>query len=317
MNVSTTQKNNLLADKLPTVSVVIPAKNRKEIAVRAIESALKQEAVIVEVILVNDGSKDGTEDYVKQKFPSVILINNRTSVGGATARNIGAGYANGAYVAFLDSDDEWLPDHLEKKVKVIKEKGADGVYSSFYLKDDNETRPINFYESFPQSYGIADKISSFQVHDARTSTFVFKKEAFLDVRFEDGLKKHQDWDLAINFEKKYKLIGVNEPTVIIHVDSLHARMSNNLKHDTTLYFLNKNKTSFQAKSLYDFCTKMVMRCQALNEPEAIKPYLQLMATVLPKLSLKEKLLYFLLKYKLINLDSLRKLRKQVRSVSNK
>lgn len=191
---------NSFVNKIPTVSVIIPTKNRKEIAGRAILSALNQKSVIVDVIVVNDGSTDGTEFYIQKNYPTVTLINNQTSVGGARARNIGATYAKGQYVAFLDSDDEWLPTHLANKINVLTDQSADGVYGSFYLKNDKESKLISFYESFPPTYKIADKISSFYVHDARTSTFVFKKDSFLDVMFDDELKKHQDWDLAINFE---------------------------------------------------------------------------------------------------------------------
>lgn len=295
----------------PIVSVVIPTKNRKELTVRAIESVLKQESVNIEVIVVNDGSTDGTGELLKERYPHIKLINNTFSLGGAKSRNIGAESATAEYIAFLDSDDEWLPNHLISKLDFLKKNQADGVYGTFYLGDDQEIKHIDFYNFFSSSYSIADKIASFFLHDARTSTFLFRREAFMNTKFDEILLKHQDWDLAINFEKDYKLIVHKSPTVIIHVDSIHARMSNNLKHDMTLYFLNKNQGAFKPKSMFLFCIKMIMRCQAFNEKEAIKPYLQIIANELPSLTLKERLIYLALKNRLINLNTLREIRGQI------
>lgn len=293
------------------VSVIVPTKNRLNTLSRAIDSILQQEQVKTEIIVVNDGSTDDTESFILNSFPQVKLINNPISVGGAKARNIGAECATGNYVAFLDSDDEWLPNHLSKKLQFLDLHEADGVYSSFYLKDDRKLKLIKFYNTFPDEYGIADKISDFHRHDARSSTFVFKREAFLKIKFDEKLMKHQDWDLAINFENTFKFIYNNSPTVVLHVDSFHPRMSNVLKHESTLYFLNKNKNSFKPVSIFYFCVKMVMRCQSLDENDAIIHYLQVMAVQLPHLTLKEKILYSIMSKNLLNLNTLRLLRRQI------
>lgn len=293
------------------VSVIVPTKNRWNTLSRAIDSILKQEQVRTEIIIVNDGSTDETESFILQTYPQVKLINNTISVGGAKARNIGAESATGDYVAFLDSDDEWFPNHLIEKLQFLDLHQADGVYSSFYLKDNHTLKPIKFYNSFPAGYSIADKISDFHRHDARSSTFVFRRAPFLKIKFDENLMKHQDWDLAINFEATYKFMYSSSPTVVLHVDSFHPRMSNILKHESTLYFLNKNKNSFKPVSIYYFCVKMVMRCQSLDENDAIKHYLQIMAVQLPYLSLKEKILYSIMKKNLLNLNTVRLLRRRI------
>lgn len=293
------------------VSVIVPTKNRQNILSKALDSVLKQENVSVEVIVVNDGSTDETADFITKYYPEVLLINNETSVGGAKARNIGVEAASGNYIAFLDSDDEWLPDHLICKLSTLQNLQADGVYSTFYIKDDFKAREIKFYDKFPSYYSIADKIAAFQSHDARTSTLVFKKEAFANIRFDEKLQKHQDWDLVINFECKYKLVLDNNPTAIIHVDSLHLRMSNNLKHESTLYFLTKNNTYFSVKGLFNFCSKMVMRCQALGDYKTIPSYLSIVENVYSSLSLREKILYHGLRRGLINLNTIRVIKNSI------
>jgi hypothetical protein len=203
---------------------------------------------------------------------------------------------------------------LISKISILQEHGADGIYGSFFLKDNVATKEIKFHTQFPSDYGIADKIAAFQTHDARTTTLVFKREKFEMVKFDDKLHKHQDWDTVINFEKAFKLVLDEKPTAIIHVDSLHARMSNNLKHESTLYFLTKNYRCFKPKGLFNFCVKMVMRCQALSDNKAIPAYLSIIDNVYHSLSLKNKLLYHALKRGLINLNTIRLIKNSLNRV---
>lgn len=294
------------------VSVVVPTKNRATILPRAVDSIKSQKDVDVEIIVVNDGSTDNTIELVKEKYPEAKLINNVRSVGGAKARNIGAENATGDFVAFLDSDDEWLPNHLISKIKIIDNTGANGAYGTFYLKDDISQKEIKFYDNFPASYSIGDKIASFKPHDTRTSTFVFKKSKFDDIKFDNNLKKHQDWDLAINFELGNKIICDFTPTVIIHVDSLHSRMSNNLNHEATSYFLKKNMKLLSDEGYYNFCIKMVMRCQALGEKKALNCYLDLIEGKYNSLTAMQKTIFMLTKYMGLNLNAIRELKNMLK-----
>src|SRR5690625_712046 len=107
------------------VSVVIPTKDRAHCIERALESIYNQTVADIEVIVVDDGSNDGTEriikNYQNNRNIPIHYLKNKNSVGGAVARNRGAKLAKGNYIAFLDSDDEWLPEHLEKGLSLIKQ----------------------------------------------------------------------------------------------------------------------------------------------------------------------------------------------------
>lgn len=293
--------------KRPLVSVVIPTKDREKIIGQAIKSVLRQENVNIQLIIVNDGSSDQTSDFIKKEYPAIHLIENKNSVGGAIARNIGAEVATGEFIAFLDSDDEWTSKHLITKIKTLENSKAEGVYGSFFLSDHKISKEIKFHESYPAEYGIGDKIASFATHDARTSTFVFKRKTFNLIKFDEKLKKHQDWDLAINFQKNNNFVLDKNPTTVIHVNSFHSRMSNSLNHESTLYFLRKNKNNLQVKGYYNFCLKMVMYCQSLEDTQFIQNYLELMKDAISNLGHKEKLIYLSLKYRLINLDYIRRI----------
>jgi glycosyltransferase involved in cell wall biosynthesis len=102
-------------------SVIIPTYNRKEVLKRAIDSVLAQTFSGFEVIVVDDGSQDDTGDLLKESYPNVqyFKIENQ---GVSAARNFGVSKARGKFLAFLDSDDEWLPKKLEKQFEYISEK---------------------------------------------------------------------------------------------------------------------------------------------------------------------------------------------------
>ncbi|MBN1687999.1 MAG: glycosyltransferase [Candidatus Omnitrophica bacterium] len=96
----------------PEVSVIIPTYNRAETLPRAIRSVLAQEGVPFELIVVDDGSSDNTREMIQKDFPSVTYL-YQDNKGPAAARNLGVKNAKGRWIAFLDSDDEWLPGKLE------------------------------------------------------------------------------------------------------------------------------------------------------------------------------------------------------------
>jgi glycosyltransferase involved in cell wall biosynthesis len=98
---------------MPAVSAIIPTFERRDVVVGAIESALAQSLAEREVIVVDDGSRDGTPDALEKRFGDRIRLLRRPHAGASAARNAGVEAATGRYLAFLDSDARWLPDHLE------------------------------------------------------------------------------------------------------------------------------------------------------------------------------------------------------------
>ena len=115
---------------MPDVSVVIPTHNRRRLLGQAVRSALGQVGVEVEVVVVDDGSSDGTGDVVASLGDDrVRLIQHRRPLGVAAARNAGAGAARGAWVALLDDDDLWAPDKLKRQLEAASAAEAGWVYA--------------------------------------------------------------------------------------------------------------------------------------------------------------------------------------------
>ena|GEM_PF-1664955 len=103
----------------PLVSCIIPAYNAADTIVRAIESARRQTYPNVEIVVVNDGSTDNTEEVVLSRFPEIRYIRHVHNRGPSAARNSGARAARGAVLAFLDADDEWLPVKTEIQLDAL------------------------------------------------------------------------------------------------------------------------------------------------------------------------------------------------------
>ncbi|WP_276257060.1 glycosyltransferase [Halomontanus rarus] len=110
------------------VSVVIPTYNRADVLPRAIDSALAQTVDDLEVLVVDDGSTDDTQAVVDSyETPRVQSITHGTNRGANVARNTGIEHANGEFVAFLDSDDEWRPTKLERQLAALDDRSGGSV----------------------------------------------------------------------------------------------------------------------------------------------------------------------------------------------
>jgi len=110
----------------PKVSVVVPAYNRERLILHALNSVLAQTFADFEILAVDDGSTDGTIQAIQScTDPRIRCLRHEKNRGAAAARNTGIQAARGEYVAFLDSDDEWLPHKLERQTAALDACGAE------------------------------------------------------------------------------------------------------------------------------------------------------------------------------------------------
>jgi glycosyltransferase involved in cell wall biosynthesis len=126
-------------------SVVIPAYNAERYLASAIRSVLSQTFTETEIIVVDDGSTDGTAEVVESFGDRVFAIHQHNS-GPSVARNIGMKAASGEYIAFLDSDDLWMPRRLEQMVgRLDTDKDLGFVTSDAYLINEDRPTPLRYY----------------------------------------------------------------------------------------------------------------------------------------------------------------------------
>jgi glycosyltransferase involved in cell wall biosynthesis len=218
---------------MPTVSVILPTYNRAHIVGRAIQSVLDQTYRDFELIVVDDGSADNTEEMVKGfNDPRIRYIRHEMNKGGAAARNTGIEAAQGEYIAFQDSDDEWLSEKLEKQMRIFEKAPAQVgvVYTGFYaIKGDQKT-----YIPRPNV-----KIKEGNIHNellrgnfVTTQAAVVRRECFERTGiFDERLPRFQDWELFIRISKYYIFNYVDEPLLnaFFSLDSISANQDALLK----------------------------------------------------------------------------------------
>jgi glycosyltransferase involved in cell wall biosynthesis len=128
----------------PEVSVVIPTYNRADKVSKTIESVLAQTFTNLEVIVVDDGSTDNTEQVLSSSFGGRIRYYAQANQGASVARNRGIQEARGRWIAFLDSDDLWVPEKLERQLKALEQFGSEfgACYTDTRLYNHPETRTM-------------------------------------------------------------------------------------------------------------------------------------------------------------------------------
>jgi len=210
-----------MPSKKPVVSVVIPAYNRVELIARALDSVWNQTYRPIELVFVDDGSTDGTHDCIlkwadghagESDFDVHCLY--QENQGANAARNLGIQHAKGELVAFIDSDDRWLPDKLEKQVPhFFDDPQVGAVYCGIGLVAlASGTKLSEDRKLYPKGWLLPELL----VHDVTAGTpgCVIKRECFDKVGlFDVSLQARQDWDMWIRISTEYKFACVSEVLV--------------------------------------------------------------------------------------------------------
>lgn len=199
----------------PTISVVIPTYNRSEEIVRAIKSVLAQIYLPTEIWIIDDCSEEDILGVVNQFNDARIKYRRLDKkVNANVARNLGANLSTSQFIAFLDSDDEWKCNHLSDFLENY-DPIYDGYFSSAQIQRDKNLPPT---DKLSRSLEDFDSPLDFLLDGgfAQTSSFIISKSAFSHCAFDEGLKRHQDYDFFIRFYQSFKWKQLNHYSVIIH-----------------------------------------------------------------------------------------------------
>ena len=200
------------------ISVIIPAYNRSRTIERCLRSVLHQTYAEIEVIVIDDCSTDDTIQLINNiDDPRIILFKNEENRGAGFSRNRGIEEAKGEYIAFQDSDDEWLPDKLEKEMAALRKHDVDAVYCDVYFVDQNGNKTIRIAPDIEKGKVVNDKTLDYQVHNLTLITLLVKKKCLLEVGgFDQRFKNLIDLDLYIRLAKRYHFYHLNQPLAIYH-----------------------------------------------------------------------------------------------------
>jgi len=193
------------------ISVIIPTYNRRNTLSRAVESVLNQIYKPIEIIVVDDGSTDGTKEMFSEMYPLVRYIYQANS-GVSSARNTGIKSASGDWIALLDSDDEWLPDKLDRQVKLLQDNAEIRFCHTNEIWIRNNVR-INQKKKH-QKYGGNIFNKCLDICRISPSSSLFHTSVIKDVGlFDESLDVCEDYDLWLRITAKYPILFLDQPLI--------------------------------------------------------------------------------------------------------
>ena len=233
-------------NRSPRVSVVIPAYNSDSFISRAIDSVLSQTYEDYEIIVVDDGSVDFTQDVVSRYCERVKYI-KQENMGAGAARNRAVQGSKGEYIAFLDADDAWGPEKLEKQVAFLDDfPGYVMVYSDMsHFEDDIKINDSYLHER-DYKWVASGRIFMNLLRECFifTPTVMVRKCCFNSVGgFDVSLKTCQDVDLWIRISSKNNIGYIDEPLALRYAHSMNStKNADNYLHYPIVMFLKVYET---------------------------------------------------------------------------
>jgi len=198
-------------NNIGNISVVIPTYNRRQTIGRSIDSILNQTLFPSEIIVVDDGSTDGTSDYIQSNFPSIRLL-QQPNKGVSSARNMGIRSSNSDWVALLDSDDEWFPKKLEKQVMTLSQNLDIKFCHTEEIWIRNGVR-VNQMKKH-QKYGGHIFNKCLDMCRISPSSVLFHRSILDDVGyFDKDQKVCEDYDLWLRITAKYPVLYIDESLI--------------------------------------------------------------------------------------------------------
>lgn len=222
------------------VSIIMPSWNTGNYIAESIESVLNQTYKNWELLIVDDCSTDNTDSVVASFDDKRIrYFKNKKNSGAALTRNRAIRKANGEWIAFLDSDDLWLPEKLEKQLKFMNDNGYVFSYHDF-VKIDEKSKPLNVYVSGPD---IVTKRKMYNYGYPGCLTFMYSAKAMGLIQIKD-IKKNNDYAILLKLCKKANCYRMNENLAQYRIRTKsisHDKLSKKLKSHYDLFHVCDGK----------------------------------------------------------------------------
>jgi glycosyltransferase involved in cell wall biosynthesis len=262
------------------VSAVIPTRGRAALVIRAVRSALAQTYADIEVIVVIDGPDSATEQSLEQfgdKRLKVIALTE--PVGAAQARNIGAGSAAGDWIAFLDDDDEWVPE----KTALQMERALASTYKFPVVGGQLRARTSRYEVVWPRTqphhplseYLLARNSWSYGEGLLSTITLLVPKDLLAVVRFRSELQRHQDldWVLRAAGHPGAGIEFIAQPLAIWHQAEKRQSISSTTNWRASLEWIDSVRSIITARAYASFLATHVASQAALEKAWGAFPLL--------------------------------------------
>lgn len=255
----------------PLVSVIITTCGRDVAYVReSLESALAQTYQRIEVIVVDDNGLDGPLSHSIERlclaYERVVYIANAKNMGAQYSRNIGVISSTGEFVAFLDDDDLWVPEKLERQLAFFDDPSVGMVYCDGYsFADDDINNTGTFREASLFSRPITQDLELFNDYIGSTSQALIKRECFAAVGlFDSDMPARQDYEMWLRICGRYKVVGSSEKLLYYRIHS-GGRISTNWEKCLESYRLILTKYGKEYSKNKYAKAKLMLRAAAFSK----------------------------------------------------
>ncbi|MFT5110766.1 MAG: glycosyltransferase involved in cell wall biosynthesis [Parasphingorhabdus sp.] len=193
-----------------SISVVVPTFNRLKLLQRALTSIFSQTLLPSEVLVVDDGSDDGTSDWINQSNYDVRLLTQK-NLGVSAARNLGIRNASSNWIALLDSDDEWLPEKLTKQVASLSEKSVLCHTDEIWVRNNVQ---VNAHNKHRKRGGFIFQ-HCLPLCAISPSSSLIKRSLFDEVGFfDESLPACEDYDLWLKICSRHPVDYIDQPLLV-------------------------------------------------------------------------------------------------------
>jgi len=254
--------------KNPEVSIIIPVHNRFEELKRALTSVYNQTFKDFEVIIVDDFSSIEI-NLSKLNIPvnvNVKLIRLTEKGNANIARNKGIECSYGNYISFLDSDDQWKENHLFESLNFLKQNKLDGCFGGIIIQTGEHRKT-----SIPRNINENEKFINYILDGGlcSTPTITVKANCARDIKFDDKLHRHQDWDFGIRFHEVFNFKSYQKATVIVNWSINNSRKVN---IESSIIFINKHGHKLSKINYYKYHRNLYHVAKKLNSEKKIINY---------------------------------------------
>ena len=232
------------------ISVIIPLYNKEVIIKRTVMSVLSQSFQDYELIIVNDGSTDGSMDVVRSIHDDRIIIVEQENGGPSKARNAGVVNSHGEWILFLDADDELLPGALGVFARCITEHPEANLIACPFYSENGTSRVLKY----PHSDGWlrnpykANFLNQFNI---RTGSFICKKKLAEAHPFRDYLRRYEDFEAWFRIFKNAYIYICSVPSMVENSSFAEAsQRRNDIKEDFVGHLDFKGKSFWEYMCLY-------------------------------------------------------------------
>ncbi len=268
-------------EQTTSVSVIIPTYNRAHLIGRALNSLANQTYKDFEVVIVDDASTDDTEAYIKgfSDFLNIQYVRHEKNKGEAAARNTGIRAARSEYVAFLDSDDEFVPEKLEKQMAVFRSQSPilGVVYTNMReINSNGSTRIWECPTLMPEDGLVYERALNYGVYHIGIGSSMVRKACFERAGFfDERLSYHVDLDFFIRLSKFYCFYHIKEPLLNYYITGDSNRWNNPALFESKKLILEKyfddiKKDPDSLSRHYYMIGRFLIKCISFNEG---RPYL--------------------------------------------